>query len=783
MVDRLGNRRPTRWFMTWRRTVFVGLVAAMVLAVGTVPAAAAPTPPPGWSDPLPGYGPKGAIPPPGPEDSYGYPSAVHLAPYAMRAVPTADELDDLDLKPYKEYTYGTLLRMLAYWEQVKRPLLKANISPQDLQAEWQSYVESYVRNFDNMYRGNGFATYNWRKLGIAGSTDYTFDKKISAASIRPDAYPIVPHLMRIYESKDTRTLEGREIAQLNGYVRTVNATGKQAVYLFRQVPEPEALESIAKANAATDINVARAAAGLPLVDAIVARIQPGTPQPIPPANDDLSVFPLPAASAGTSASAAASGKPSAAGSPDSKGGAKKNGPAPVKPSGGGVMVAPGSGQLPTDGGLDVAIENSPNSPEDAARQQATTALLAEDLADAPGGEDIGADEKLGGVDFSTLELRYVSDSYLGGSGLRYAFSANPGPKGQPSYGGRQAAELASDAFFVWLELPTSAFTVNLNPDEPDRIIDSRFGRTDAGRILLEADLQMKKTVAKLIHPDTSTGKQFWAGLRGAANCLTMRQWIVPSPATVREDNGQLYILDAPLDVKMESDYIKAKGVGQHADCQGQSPADTQANEALYRSLILPLVKQAVNTAPDYTDLRLVYVSRVAAQWYRERSATKHTAYSDLVDKGDVSNWPSRTPWSAREVFDRYVKSYTDGEFNVTHTTQQGDRILTETFVYGGVDLSRIPRTKLSGAAFNKQQPALPSTVAQAVYAKTGTQDGKLVWLGGQSTPRPLTEIARGVASPTSEASFWVFTTLPLVVWLTGGALLLARRRRHRLRTG
>ena len=34
---------------------------------------------------------------------------------------------------------------------------------------------------------------------------------------------------------------------------------------------------------------------------------------------------------------------------------------------------------------------------------------------------------------------------------------------------------------------------------------------------------------------------------------------------------------------------------------------------------------AVNSAPEYADLRRVYASRVAAQWYRERSATKTTA--------------------------------------------------------------------------------------------------------------------------------------------------------------
>jgi hypothetical protein len=297
-------------------------------------------------------------------------------------------------------------------------------------------------------------------------------------------------------------------------------------------------------------------------------------------------------------------------------------------------------------------------------------------------------------------------------------------------------------------------------------------------VLLEADLQMKKTVAKLIHPDTPAGQQYWAGLEGDTKCVSMRQWIVPAPASVREDNGQLYILDAPLSVKMETDYVKATGVGGiGGGCPGQSQVETQHNEAVYRSTILPQIEKSVNTAPEYADLRRVYVSRVAAQWYRERSATKHTAYSDLVDRGDVRNWPSRQAWSPKDVFQRYVQSYTNGEFNVTHTTRRGNVVETMTYVFGGVDFTHIPRTKLGGAAFAKQRSALPAAVTNAVYRPTDEQGGKVVWLGGESTARPLPELQAGPASPTSSTGFWIFTTLPLLIWVAGGALLLVRRRR------
>src|SRR5690606_38563166 len=120
---------------------------------------------------------------------------------------------------------------------------------------------------------------------------------------------------------------------------------------------------------------------------------------------------------------------------------------------------------------------------------------------------------------------------------------------------------ASDAFFVWLALPPDTFWVNLNPTEPDRIIDPRFARTDAGRVLLEADLALKKVVAPLVHPESPSGARFWRELealygdRADRACFSVRQWIVPKRATVHATGDELYILDAPLAVKMESEFV------------------------------------------------------------------------------------------------------------------------------------------------------------------------------------------------------------------------------------
>jgi hypothetical protein len=750
--------------------VFVG--ALLFLAFAAAPALAAPTapsPPPGWSDPMPGHAPGTAPPASGTAPAYDYDSAYRLLAFVDEPPPTLDDLDALG--PAKSYPRGTYDNMLAAWRDEGRA--------KHSDADWPEFVKSYVQLFDAKSTGDGYALHQFTQLGIAGSSKWIFDRKPPGSPVgrRPDAFPLDPAQTRGFEAKSTSELNSKSRAQLRDYVKQVDATGKQMVYLFRLPPDDTALALVEQANLASKYNAGRTAATA--VNAIVARYAPATPQPAavhdPVADEKLAEIAQRAAPS-PAASGAATGRatPGATGTQGGNAGATGGGPAPVKPNGGaGVLVAPDSGQLPVDGALSDAVGYSPDSPQEAATRQA----MLDELATYYGDEEEPDAAPLGGVDFSTLELRYVSDTYQGGSGLRYAFSAEPGPADQPSYGGRQAALLASDAFFVWLELPTSDFTVNLNPDEPDRIIDAKFGQTDAGRVLLEADLQMKKTVGKLIHPDTPAGARYWAALEGDTRCVSMRQWIVPAPATVREDGGQLYILDAPLTVKMETDYVKTKGVGDTSGCPGQSDAETQHNEAVYRSTILPQVQQAVNTAPEYADLRRVYVSRVAAQWYRERSSTRHTAYGGLVDQGDVSNWPARTPWSPKDVFNQYVQSYTKGEFTVTHTTRQGNVVHTMTYVYGGVDFSNIPRTRLSGTSFANRRPALAATASTAAFAPMTEPGSKLIWLGGQSTPRPLTEIQAGVPAATSAPSFWIVTTLPLLLWVIAGVVLFARRRR------
>ncbi|CAL9611781.1 hypothetical protein [Streptomyces sp. enrichment culture] len=441
------------------------------------------------------------------------------------------------------YTWGTKDFMFAHWKAQK----EGSSVP-----DWKEWRAGYVNVFNSKRKGAAFErllrTEYIEKEGLDPEGHWRFGKRVPRELLprlaglrlhrkdRPIDAADFERLKVIVEAKsgkDVDTGEGRK--QFDDLLKIARATGCRLITVFGERPTPGSVRMIEELAAEHRVQVD-------------IRYFPATGQRVPPGT-----LHSPSAQAQGGAGRTATSGP---GGPQ----AGPAGDATVVPD---VLAAPG--QLAADSPLTQAVEASPDSLQQALRTGLIQDWQAEGLA-ADGIVPAVTPPDLGGVDFSTLELRYVSDTRHNGSGVEYAFTADRLPTGGKSFGGRRAARLASDSFFVWLALPPAAFTVNLNPDEPGRIIDARFGRTDAGRVLLEADLAMKKSVATFIHPDTPGGRTFWESLRGATKCLQMRQWIVPGTATVHENGDELYILEAPLVVKMESDIVKAEGVGGAHGC-------------------------------------------------------------------------------------------------------------------------------------------------------------------------------------------------------------------------
>ncbi|MCT9091239.1 hypothetical protein N4G70_20580 [Streptomyces sp. ASQP_92] len=373
-------------------------------------------------------------------------------------------------------------------------------------------------------------------------------------------------------------------------------------------------------------------------------------------------------------------------------------------------------------GADV-IRQSPPSPADMARQMERV------RAGDPTGLRVRGP---GGVDFSTLELRYVGKP-VKGQGLNYSFSANKVDESAGlGYGGRQRAELISDSFFTWLALTPDKFWVNLNPDEPNRIMDSTFGRTDAGRVLLQADLEMKHDYAKDMDPRTGVGKQLFDKLAAENIPCThgVRNWIVPKPAEVREQDGGLYILDAPLKVNSVPQEVNTPS--PNGQCNLTTAQHKRVQE-LMDAIIVPDIEKKVNGDAKYADLRTVYNARVAAEWIRQQDAKSPTDYHAIVNGNKVTDWPLRgknASWTPKQTYDDYVKSFTQGDYS--YPCEKAGR--PGTCVMGGVDFSKSPKENVSQAKFTAEHQHLPRTTDISVRAMTDDAENKaLLALGGNTS--------------------------------------------------
>lgn len=260
----------------------------------------------------------------------------------------------------------------------------------------------------------------------------------------------------------------------------------------------------------------------------------------------------------------------------------------------------------------------------------------------------------GGVDFSTLELQYVGNP-VKGKGMDYSMKADfmPDEDTNPGWGGEAKLTLASDAFFTWLALSPDRMWVNLNPDQPDKIMDKAFGETDAGRILLEADMEMKRDWSRALDPKKSPGREFMAAapkVDGVPCWGPGRNWIVPDRAKVREQDGGIYILDAPLKVNHAPMDFTTPVPGERCD-KKLTEAEKEYSVRLMKQWIIPAVQEKVNKDPKYQDLRSVYRSRVAAEWIRQQDAKKPTDFRPVIDSNNLERWRcaarTRTGTSAR----------------------------------------------------------------------------------------------------------------------------------------
>jgi len=262
-------------------------------------------------------------------------------------------------------------------------------------------------------------------------------------------------------------------------------------------------------------------------------------------------------------------------------------------------------------------------------------------------------------------------------------------------------------FLIGLTLPNDKFWVNLRPDAPEQIIDPELEKTDMGRIMLAADLQLKKDTAGLTSPQNSEGREYWDKLYKKAGELfgtenitiptITRPWIVPGEVIIRESEDSSYIYKANLKVMLEEDYLTSRGGSRTAPTSDPRLKElNQYSTQLIRELILPKLTQEINTSKKYAQLRQVFFSLILSRWFKDRYSKVTTSqghqspdnsYTNRIDSGNLTNLTSKEAWSKDYYFNEYKKSFQQGEYNLKEqiTTPTGQVI--RSYVSGGADIT------------------------------------------------------------------------------------------------
>ncbi|TRZ49931.1 hypothetical protein D4Q80_01120, partial [bacterium] len=278
--------------------------------------------------------------------------------------------------------------------------------------------------------------------------------------------------------------------------------------------------------------------------------------------------------------------------------------------------------------------------------------------------------------------------------------------------GKQLKEQSQELlkyFLVGVTLPDAKFWVNLRPDSEDQIIDWELARTDLGKVLLEADLQLKKDLAQFTSPETAEGRWYWnklyekAGQIFGGQNITIptltRPWIVPGEVIIRENANSAYVYKATLKVMLEQDHLRDSPLRGQSLYSFKDPRLKELNDyssQLIREKIIPKLTREVNASAKYAPLRQVFFSLILSRWFKSKFSGKAGLYPSLINTRNLNGLTSQQAWSKTPYFKEYQKSFNNGEYNIKEQASTVFGPTIRTYFSGGVALEKMTPDTFNG---------------------------------------------------------------------------------------
>ena len=298
------------------------------------------------------------------------------------------------------------------------------------------------------------------------------------------------------------------------------------------------------------------------------------------------------------------------------------------------------------------------------------------------------EEELGGIDFRSADLVYISGDPLTQNGIQFVIKAEEALPGEPTVNLAEERKRLLDVFLAALAIPNDKQWVSL-PARWDGTkwvgdveIDSVLAKTELGRIMLDADVKMKFSDLVVMRNMYKEFYDQWTSLVRSSPYYeqihrygfneypywAFRTWICPDEVTANAEEGKIFISTARVKVKTElmmcelnlSPYRFPSYIVNDLNNRLKTWESIFINKL--RTVREPTITESLNNDPEYKDMREAYAAVAIAQWYKRQDRSK-LFYRDLIDSKNITGLEipfDRDYWANQAL--QYIDAFTFTNF-------------------------------------------------------------------------------------------------------------------------
>ncbi len=230
-------------------------------------------------------------------------------------------------------------------------------------------------------------------------------------------------------------------------------------------------------------------------------------------------------------------------------------------------------------------------------------------------------------------------------------------------------------FLTFLTIPAKDLWVNLSPAESDRIVNTTFGETVAGKEMLVQDYLLKQLAASMTNPERELGKKFWEQVYAKVReqygdvvdvplDAVNKVWVMPEHAVVYEKEGAAFIGESRLKVMLDEDYASLRKIVPEVGTAGEDVKKLNGLcSKITREIIIPEIEREVNEGATFVKLRQMYHALILAIWFK-RQLQASIVNQLYAGKKKIDGVDTKDTAASQRIYGQYMTALKKGAYDM-----------------------------------------------------------------------------------------------------------------------